>query len=161
MASGLLKEAGAKRERRKLDRAADAGRDPAEPDLPENPTWETSQDGENASDSASGKASESAGEEASEPGGDYASEKEGENAGGKDVPPADVSPEPPAAPSSVRPARRRGRPRGPDRVKLSVRIRTDLDEMLSEAVERTQLSPQYIVEEALARHFRALGIKRR
>jgi hypothetical protein len=149
MASGLLRDASAKRERKKLGRAADADRDPAVPDLPETPTWEASPDGGNASDSASGNAGDSASQTDSEKAGDLAGGRAGGTAGAS------------RPSSSSRPARRRGRPRGPERVKLSVRIRTDLDDRLSEAVERTQLSPQYIVEEALERYFRTLGIRRK
>jgi hypothetical protein len=131
MASSLLKNAGAKRvERKKLEKAGDADRDPAVPDLPDTPSWD----------------SPPAGEEASAPASDSASGKAGGNDSGK-------------APAGSRPPRRRGRPRGPDRVRLSVRIRTDLDDQLSEAVARTDMSPQYIVEAALERHFKHLGIK--
>ncbi|OLM27887.1 hypothetical protein Ae717Ps2_7105 [Pseudonocardia sp. Ae717_Ps2] len=45
--------------------------------------------------------------------------------------------------------RRVGRPRGPERVQLSTRILVDLDAALTDAVERSGLSPQPIVEEAL------------
>jgi hypothetical protein len=45
--------------------------------------------------------------------------------------------------------RRVGRPRGPERVPLTVRILAATDERLTAAVEATGKSPQYIVDEAL------------
>jgi hypothetical protein len=48
-----------------------------------------------------------------------------------------------------RPARRRGRPRGPDRVALNVRIRRELDDRLTAAVDQTGQGPQDLVEHAL------------
>ncbi|WP_226367347.1 hypothetical protein [Pseudonocardia sp. ICBG162] len=50
---------------------------------------------------------------------------------------------------SGRRPRRVGRPRGPERIQLSTRILVDLDAALTDAVERSGLSPQPIVEEAL------------
>jgi hypothetical protein len=48
-----------------------------------------------------------------------------------------------------RPRRRPGRPRGPERVALSVRIKPEIDQRLTTAVEHTNLGPQQIVEAAL------------
>lgn len=50
-----------------------------------------------------------------------------------------------------------GRPRGPERVPLTVRILAETDERLTAAVEATGKSPQYIVDEALAEHLARLG----
>ncbi|MEU4541594.1 hypothetical protein AB0G15_42880 [Streptosporangium sp. NPDC023825] len=57
-----------------------------------------------------------------------------------------------------RPPRRVGRPRGPDRAKLSIRILAENDARLTAAVEATGQSPQYIVDEALALYFDHIGI---
>jgi hypothetical protein len=53
--------------------------------------------------------------------------------------------------------RRVGRPRGPERVPLTVRILTATDERLTAAVEETGTSPQYIVDEALSEYLARLG----
>ena len=53
--------------------------------------------------------------------------------------------------------RRVGRPRGPERVPLTVRILTATDERLTAAVEATGKSPQYLVDEALAEYLVRLG----
>jgi hypothetical protein len=85
------------------------------------------------------------------------------------VPSAGDSASPAAAGSATRPAgrktgkkagkrrRRVGRPRGPERVPLTVRILTATDERLTEAVEDTGKSPQYIVDEALSEYLARLG----
>ena len=54
--------------------------------------------------------------------------------------------------------RRVGRPRGPERVPLTVRILAQNDARLTAAVEETGRSPQYIVDAALAAYFDGLGI---
>ena len=51
-----------------------------------------------------------------------------------------------------------GRPRGPARVALTIRILAANDERLTAAVEATGQSPQYVVDAALAAYFDALGI---
>jgi hypothetical protein len=56
--------------------------------------------------------------------------------------------------------RRVGRPRGPVRVPLTVRVLATTDARLTAAVEMTGDSPQYIVEAALAAWLDALGIPR-
>ena len=139
--SRLLKQAEQDKDRKRLKKAGDADRDPADLDVGGAPAWEA------AGDSASGNASGSDGGNA---GGSA-----GGNAGGIA---ADSAPVPEAG-GRIRASRRVGRPRGPDRVKLSVRITRDLDDQLSRAVDQTSMSPQYIVEEALAKHFRSLGLK--
>jgi hypothetical protein len=53
--------------------------------------------------------------------------------------------------------RRVGRPRGPERVPLTVRILAATDERLTAAVEATGKSPQYIVDEALSEYLTRLG----
>jgi hypothetical protein len=54
--------------------------------------------------------------------------------------------------------RRIGRPRGPARVPLTIRILAANDERLTATVDATGQSPQYIVDAALAAYFDALGI---
>jgi hypothetical protein len=56
--------------------------------------------------------------------------------------------------------RRVGRPRGPERVALTVRILAATDARLTEAVETLGESPQYIVDAALAQYLDGLGISR-
>jgi len=51
-----------------------------------------------------------------------------------------------------------GRPRGPERVALTVRVLAATDERLTAAVELTGQSPQYLVDAALAAYFDALGV---
>jgi len=53
--------------------------------------------------------------------------------------------------------RRVGRPRGPERVPLTVRILAATDERLTAAVEGTGKSPQYIADEALSEYLARLG----
>lgn len=53
--------------------------------------------------------------------------------------------------------RRVGRPRGPERVPLTVRILAATDERLTAAVEATGKSPQYIVDEALSEYLTRIG----
>jgi hypothetical protein len=57
-----------------------------------------------------------------------------------------------------KPRRRVGRPRGPERVALTVRVLAATDERLTAAVELTGQSPQYIVEAAMGAYFDALGV---
>jgi len=54
------------------------------------------------------------------------------------------------------PPRRRGRPAGPDRVPLHVRVTLDVDQLVSEIAEHTGDGPQDIVEEAVRRYAAAL-----
>lgn len=54
--------------------------------------------------------------------------------------------------------RRVGRPRGPERHPLTIRILAETNERLTAAVEATGDSPQYIVDKALAAYLDALGI---
>ena len=54
--------------------------------------------------------------------------------------------------------RRVGRPRGPERVPLTIRILAATDVRLTAAVEATGESPQYIVDKALAAYLDALGV---
>jgi hypothetical protein len=86
---------------------------------------------------ASGTASGSAGPEAGSPASRQAARKTGKKA--------------------VKRRRRVGRPRGPERVPLTVRILSATDERLTAAVEATGKSPQYIVDEALAEYLARLG----
>jgi hypothetical protein len=57
-----------------------------------------------------------------------------------------------------KPRRRVGRPRGPERVPLTVRVLAATDERLTAAVNLTGQSPQYLVDAALAAYFDALGV---
>ena len=68
-------------------------------------------------------------------------------------------PQKPTAPPTRTPALRRGRPKGPDRTRLSTRILPELNRKLTKAVEETGKNPQTIVEEALAAYFRRLKIE--
>lgn len=68
----------------------------------------------------------------------------------------------PASENVSTPARRKsrrvGRPRGPARVALTVRILAVTDGRLTAAVHATGQSPQYIVDEALDKHLTSLGL---
>jgi hypothetical protein len=57
--------------------------------------------------------------------------------------------------------RRVGRPRGPARRALSIRILAENDDRLTAAVEATGQSPQYLVDAALTAYFDGLGIAAR
>jgi hypothetical protein len=63
-----------------------------------------------------------------------------------------------AGPHAGKPRRRAGRPRGPERVALTIRILAATDRRLTAAVEQTGQSPQYIVDAALAAYFDGLDI---
>lgn len=95
--------------------------------------------------------------------GDSASGNAGDSAGGKDAQePESAAPPKRPAPSSTgrsRAPRRRGRPRGPERVPLTVRILAPTDRKLTAAVEQTGLNPQTLVEDALEAYFRRLKIQ--
>lgn len=121
-------------------------RDPAdlsgarEPDWDNPGTW--GGDGPEAGDSASGNAGHTA---------DGNEDQEQKPA---------VSKPPVSAPSGAsRAPRRRGRPRGPERVALTVRILLSTDRKLTAAVEATGMNPQSIVEQAMEAHFRRLKIE--
>ncbi|WP_331764897.1 hypothetical protein [Streptomyces sp. NBC_01238] len=58
-----------------------------------------------------------------------------------------------------RPPRRRGRPRGPDREMLSVRILASNNRRLTVAVEQTNLNPQTLVDQALEAMFKRLKVE--
>ncbi|WP_405747567.1 hypothetical protein OG422_30675 [Streptomyces sp. NBC_01525] len=59
------------------------------------------------------------------------------------------------------PAKRRaGRPRGPERVPLSVRLLVETDVRLTLACAQTGQTPQYLVEDALQLLFKELGVPR-
>jgi hypothetical protein len=58
------------------------------------------------------------------------------------------------------PSRRRGRPRGPDRRPLTVRVRAEVDERLTRAVDETGHGPQELVEQGLELLFRRLDRRR-
>ncbi len=89
-----------------------------------------------------------------------ASEKEISNAGRNDGGTDGRNDDAKAGDSAAghRQGRRLGRPRGPARTPLTVRILLRTDERLTAAVEATGHSPQYIVDEALARYLDSLGL---
>ncbi|MFH9203177.1 hypothetical protein ACH4KT_37955 [Streptomyces anulatus] len=68
------------------------------------------------------------------------------------------TPEASAPKTPRRPPRRRGRPRGPEREMLSVRILAANDRRLTVAVEQTGLNPQTLVDQALEAMFRKLKV---
>jgi hypothetical protein len=110
-----------------------------------------------ATDTASEKAIISASGNGSEPAtisdGIYSSGKAGDTAGNPDSQPAvSVASRQAVRKTGKKAGKRRrrvGRPRGPERVPLTVRILAATDERLTAAVETTGKSPQYIVDEAL------------
>lgn len=122
--------------------AEDASRPtPAAPALPSPASIPAGQTASaNDSEAASLSASHIASISASEKVGRKAGRKDGGNAAARRLP------------------RRAGRPRGPDRVPLTVRILRGTDERLTAAVEATGQSPQYLVDEALARYLDGLGV---
>ena len=63
-----------------------------------------------------------------------------------------------AGKKASRPRRRVGRPRGPERIPLTIRILAETDQRLTAAVETTGESPQYLVDKALAAYLDSLGI---
>jgi hypothetical protein len=85
-------------------------------------------------------------------------EKAGDSARGTASPGAGTRAGRPAGKKAGKRVRRVGRPRGPDRVPLTIRILAATDERLTAAVDITGESPQYVVETALAAYFDALGI---
>lgn len=94
--------------------------------------------------------------------GDSASGNDGDSAGGNED--QELKAAAPASPASTsrgssRAPRRRGRPRGPERVPVTVRILTSTDRKLTAAVEQTGLNPQTIVEQALEAYFRRLKVE--
>ncbi|MGW0955367.1 hypothetical protein [Streptomyces sp. NPDC002545] len=94
--------------------------------------------------------------------GDSASGNAGDTADGNtDQKQKRAAPKRPAStPSGTsRAPRRRGRPRGPERVALTVRILTSTDRKLTAAVEQTGLNPQTLVEQAMEAHFRRLKVE--
>jgi hypothetical protein len=71
-----------------------------------------------------------------------------------------ASPSAEESPAEAR-GRRLGRPRGPVRVPLTVRILASHDKRLTAEVALQGLSPQYLVEEALTEYFARLDRQRR
>lgn len=57
-------------------------------------------------------------------------------------------------------ARRVGRPRGPARVPRTVRLLEEHDRRLATEVELQGLSPQYLIERAVAEYFKRLDRQR-
>lgn len=70
------------------------------------------------------------------------------------------APPPPEGDSGQARSRRLGRPRGPVRVPLTVRILAQHNERLTSEVAVQGLSPQYLVEQALAEYFARLDRQR-
>lgn len=102
-----------------------------------------------------------------EPVSDAASGNAGDSPGATEAESAGQDPEPVTPAARRRPSpgphgrtpRRRGRPRGPERVPVTVRLLTSTDRKLTVAVDQTGLNPQSIVEEALEAYFRRLKIQ--
>lgn len=142
MSSFLAKAAESDKEIRKTQE-----KDPADLSGAKEPDWDNPEtwggDDSSAGDSASGKAGESAGQNEDQ------------------EPKAAAPPKRPASSSTgrSRAPRRRGRPRGPERVPLTVRILPSTDRKLTAAVEETGLNPQTLVEDALEAYFRRLKIQ--
>ena len=74
--------------------------------------------------------------------------------------PTGVAPVPPEGKTAQSRGRRIGRPRGPARVPLTVRILAAHNERLTAEVAAQGLSPQYLVEQALAEYFARLDDQR-
>lgn len=119
-------------------------KDPADLSGAEKPDWDNPEtwggDGSDTGDSASG------------------------NDGGSDS--GNEDQEPPTAESAEstpqptrRSPRRAGRPRGPERAPLSVRVLAANDRMLTLAVDQTGKNPQTLVDEALGLLFKKLKIE--
>ncbi|MEV6535944.1 hypothetical protein AB0M86_41325 [Streptomyces sp. NPDC051639] len=124
-------------------RAGRDEKDPADLSGAQEPDWEAwGGDGSGAGDSASGNDGDSA----------------GGNEGQEPEPAVPAGP-PSTSKGSSRAPRRRGRPRGPERVPVTVRILTSTDRKLTAAVEQTGLNPQTIVEQALEAYFRRLKVE--
>ncbi|MFE6479675.1 hypothetical protein [Streptomyces rochei] len=142
------------RQTQEQKRSGRGEKDPADLSGAQEPNWDDPSSWGNdpeepASDPASGNPDES-------PAGTDA-----ENEGEKPEPVTPASPKGPS-PSSTRPSRaprRRGRPRGPARVPLTVRILEQTDRKLTAAVDQTGLNPQTLVEDALEAYFRRLKIQ--
>ncbi|MDQ0689034.1 hypothetical protein QFZ56_008080 [Streptomyces achromogenes] len=121
-------------------------KDPADLSGAQEPDWDNPESwgggGSGAGDSDSGNA------------GDSADDKQDQ----EQKPAASASPAP-ASQGGSRAPRRRGRPRGPERVPVTVRLLTSTDRKLTVAVEQTGLNPQSIVEDALEAYFRRLKIQ--
>ncbi len=123
------------------DFASDSG---SEPDRVEAANSASEKDGSDtgniAGENTSVNASNSVGEPARVQAADSASVSASENAG-------------------VKTGRRLGRPKGPERAKLSVRILKENDAKLTRAVELTGENPQDLVDQALRLLFAKLKIK--
>jgi hypothetical protein len=96
----------------------------------------------------------SAGDKASISDGDIDGRKASSSTGGK----ANARSGPKAGRKTGKARRRVGRPHGPERVPLTVRILAATDDRLTAAVEATGQSPQYLVDAALTAYFDALGV---
>ncbi len=130
--SGLIDRAAGR-----LQKASDATRDPADLTPASQP----------ASQPTSVPDSVSASDNASVPAG---TAKQVRTSTNRDEAAAPETAKSPAKRKKKSPARRRvGRPAGPARVALSVRILPRLDKGLTAAVTATGMSPQYVVEAAL------------
>jgi hypothetical protein len=158
VASRLVTQGGAKlRKAKEEDPATTAPPQVGEPDSSRDAGEKASKEASvPASITASGKAGETAGVPASEDASDVASAVAGLPASPKASNGVAKKRKTPAVPAP----RRVGRPRGPDRIAITVRILHTTDARLTSAVEATGESPQYIVETALDAYFNKLGIPR-
>ncbi|MFB7619268.1 hypothetical protein [Kitasatospora sp. NPDC056181] len=109
-----------------------------------------------ASESASDKSSVDTGKAAGETTSDKTGNPAGSTTGGKDGESASAST---GGNAGARAGRRLGRPRGPERAKLSVRILKENDDKLTRAVEQTGENPQDLVDQALRLLFAKLKIR--
>lgn len=138
--SGLMKQV---EQRRQLPKAGDADRDPADLTASRR-AGETT--GEPASKTASVSASRNAGSTAAESAGSSAAVPAVRSASRKAVKKASSGDR--QRPAGRKP-RRVGRPLGPSRTAITVRILSEIDDALTAAVEDSGQSPQYIVDDAL------------
>ncbi|MGY3685133.1 hypothetical protein [Streptomyces sp. TE33382] len=119
-------------------------KDPADLSGAKEPDWNNPDSwGGNAGDSASGNAGDSA---------DVNDDQDHADDNGR-------APKPSQSKAPRRPPRRRGRPRGPEREMLSVRILAANNRKLTVAVEQTDLNPQTLVDQALEAMFKRLKIE--
>lgn len=160
----------AKQAQGRLNRAADADRDPADLSAgSEASTAADTADSRAASISAGGNAgtvdSMSAGDTVSgstskndsATASGRASSTGSRPAGRKSDKPASRSASSKASKAKTKRGRRVGRPAGPERTAITVRVLVENDQALTEAVAETGQSPQYIVDEALAAWLRERG----
>lgn len=142
---------------RRLQKAPDAAKDPAVVELDAR---------QKASGSTSTLESEEAGKPASTTDSQKSSRKDSSKAAGKDGTPTNrddsekaffsASGKAASRSSLGLPPRRRGRPAGPTRVMLTVRVLVETDALVTEISEATGAGPQEITDAAIAHYAAAL-----